>query len=350
MPFPVFPVFLGSALGGLAFRVFRVFRGCIRRRRRARNVRHRDRGGGEDELVDLLLDVVPQMVAVGRDLREREREGEDGDDGEHRHERERRGAQRDLVALEPARDEVDGADEPHEEAVQAAQGGDLDVPDVPRGERRGAAQPRLGGGGPLGGLRGGGLRLAGRGARLGAVQFILGFLFILPIVICLMIDLRTHHSIVWSGYVCCGLASIYIILCLPLWFKKKNPVIFVPISMTALLLTALYVSIKTGGGWFLSFAFPVGGALILLVEAIIVLCRYTVGAYPHRLLYIFGGAIMVLGGLLVLLEFLINVTFKIPMTWWSIYPLTALFLVGLMVLVIAANQKLRRTLHKKLFI
>ena len=184
----------------------------------------------------------------------------------------------------------------------------------------------------------------------GALQFILGFLFILPIVICLMIDLRTHHSIVWSGYVCCGLASIYIILCLPLWFKKKNPVIFVPISMTALLLTALYVSIKTGGGWFLSFAFPVGGALILLVEAIIVLCRYTVGAYPHRLLYIFGGAIMVLGALLVLLEFLINVTFKIPMTWWSIYPLTALFLVGLMVLVIAANQKLRRTLHKKLFI
>ena len=166
-PFPVFPVFLGSALGGLAFRVFRVFRGCIRRRRRAGNVRHRDRGGGEDELVDLLLHVVPQVVAVGRDLREREREGEDGDDGEHRHERERRGAQRDLVPPEPAPDEVDGADEPDEEAVQAAQGGDLDVPDVARGERRGAAQPALRGRGPLGGLRGGRLRLAGRGLCLG---------------------------------------------------------------------------------------------------------------------------------------------------------------------------------------
>ena len=165
-PFPVFPVFLGSALGGLAFRVFRVFRGCIRRRRRAGNVRHRDRGGGEDELVDLLLHVVPQVVAVGRDLREREREGEDGDDGEHRHERERRGAQRDLVPPEPAPDEIDGANKPDEKAVQAAQGGDLDVPDVARGERRGAAQPPLRGRRPLGGLRGGRLRPAGGGARL----------------------------------------------------------------------------------------------------------------------------------------------------------------------------------------
>ncbi|MBQ7058600.1 MAG: zinc ribbon domain-containing protein [Firmicutes bacterium] len=184
----------------------------------------------------------------------------------------------------------------------------------------------------------------------GAVQFILGFVFFLPIVLCLMIDLNMNHGIVWSGFVCCGLASLYIAVCLPLWFKRKNPVIFVPVALTALLLTALYISLKTHGGWFLSFAFPVGGALILLVEAIIVLCRYTVGAYPHRLLYIFGGAVIILGGLLVLLEFLIKVTFDIPMIWWSIYPLTALVIIGVMMIIVAANKKLRRSLHKKLFI
>ena len=184
----------------------------------------------------------------------------------------------------------------------------------------------------------------------GAVQFILGFLFFLPVILCLMIDLHMNHGVIWSGYVCCGLGSLYVMVCLPLWFKRKNPVIFVPVSMAALLLTALYVSLKTHGGWFLSLAFPIGGVLILIVEAVIVLCRYTVGAYPHRYLYIFGGAIMLIGGWLVLLEFLIKVTFGIPMTWWSLYPLTALVLIGVMMIIVAANKKLRRSLHKKLFI
>ena len=153
-----------------------------------------------------------------------------------------------------------------------------------------------------------------------------------------------------SGYVCCGLASIYIMLCLPLWFKKKNPVIFVPISMTALLLTALYVSIKTGGGWFLSFAFPVGGALGLILEAQIVLLRYAMGDRPHRALFILGGGFIALGGLTVLVEFLLQVAFGIPMLWWSLYSVTVLFLVGLMLIIIGLCRPLREDLHKKLFI
>ena len=184
----------------------------------------------------------------------------------------------------------------------------------------------------------------------GGFLFIVTFIFAIPIVLCLLIDLNMHGEIIWSGYSSCGLATLYVIVCLPLWFKKKNPVIFVPASMTALLLCALYINVQTGGNWFLSFAFPVGGALILLVEAVVVLCWYCVGPHRHRLMYILGGALILLGGWCMLLEFLILVFFVIPMKWWSLYPMTALGLLGILMIIIGVNKPLRKSLHKKLFV
>ena len=180
--------------------------------------------------------------------------------------------------------------------------------------------------------------------------FLVSFLFALPLLICLLVDLRLNGVVTWSGYVCFGLLAAYVCLCLPLWFRRRNPVIFFPVAMTALLGLALYVSLKTGGRWFLPFAFPVGGALLLLTEAMIVLLRYTVGEQRHRALYILGGGFIALGGLCVLIEFLLHVAFGLPMLWWSLYPLTVLFLLGLMLSIIGLCPPLRRSLHKKFFI
>lgn len=183
-----------------------------------------------------------------------------------------------------------------------------------------------------------------------AVLFIVTFLFAIPVLLCLLIDLNMHGRVIWSGYSAFGLGVLYLCLCLPLWFKKPNPVIFVPIGMASCLLLCLYISLKTGGHWFLSFAFPVGGVLILLVEAMVVLCRYTVGPHRHRLLFIFGGAMVLLGGWFVLLEFLIHITFGLPMHWWSLYPLTAMGLLGLLMIIIGSSPRLRKNLHKKMFV
>ncbi len=180
--------------------------------------------------------------------------------------------------------------------------------------------------------------------------FILTFLFLIPMVVTLMIDLKENGAVTWSGYALGGLLFLYFTLCLPLWFKKRSPVIFFPVAGAAALCLALYVCLKTGGHWFLPFAFPVGGALILLIEAVIVLTRYTVGQWPHRLLYIWGGASILFGAFFILLEFLLHVTFGFPMTWWSLYPLAALFLLGLMMIIIAICRPLRESLHKKIFI
>ena len=177
--------------------------------------------------------------------------------------------------------------------------------------------------------------------------FILTMLAIIPAVICLLCDWRVNGHIVWSGYAAGGIVLTYILAVLPLWFRRPNPVIFVPVDFAAILLYLLYIDLATGGRWILSIAFPAVGALGLLVSAMVALLRYLPGAH----LYIFGGALIISGGLAVLTEFLINLTFKVHQTFfWSLYPLAAGVLLGVMLLIIAVCKPLRRSLHRKFFI
>ena len=97
----------------------------------------------------------------------------------------------------------------------------------------------------------------------------------------------------------------------------------------------------------MSFALPVTGAIGVLVTAMVALLRYLSGGH----LYVFSGALMLSGGVAVLIEFLINLTFQLHETFfWSLYPLTAGVLLGGMLLVVAICKPLQRSLHRKFFI
>ena len=144
-----------------------------------------------------------------------------------------------------------------------------------------------------------------------------------------------------------GVALLYILVALPLWFRRPNPVIFVPIDFVAIGLYLLYINFATGEHWFLSFAFPVTGAIGLLVTAMVTLLRYLPGGH----LYVVGGGLILSGGIAVLIEFLINLTFQLHETFfWSLYPLTAGVILGGMLLVVAGCKPLRQSLHRKFFI
>ena len=184
----------------------------------------------------------------------------------------------------------------------------------------------------------------------GGILFVLTFLFAVPAVVCLLIDLNMNGGIYWSGYVAFSLLFAYVVFCLPLWFKRRTPTVFFPVTIAAMLGLILYISLKTGGAWFFPFAFPVGGAVLLLGETAIVLLRHVVGPRRHRALFVLGGAAIAAGGLCMLIEFLLYVAFSLPMQWWSLYPLSALVLIGVMLIVIGACAPLRQSLHKKLFI
>ena len=183
-------------------------------------------------------------------------------------------------------------------------------------------------------------------SRIG-VMFVVSVCMLLPAVISVLCDWRINGRITWSGFAVGGLVLLYILAALPMWFKRPDPVIFVPVDFVAVGLYLLYINFATGGHWFLSFAFPVTGAIGLLVSAAVALTYYLRGGY----LYIYGGMLILGGGLAVLIEFLINLTFQIHETlFWSFYPMVAGIVLGLMLIVIAICKPLRESLRRKFFL
>lgn len=183
--------------------------------------------------------------------------------------------------------------------------------------------------------------------RTWVAQIVMTAIFLLPMLIVPLCDLQLTGSISWSGYVLGALLLGYIVLILPTWFKRPNPVIFVPIDFAAIGAYLLYINHATGGQWFLTFALPVTGGICLIVTAVITLMRYI----PRGGLYILGGAGIALGGLMLLFEFLANLTFGIPQFMgWSLYPLIALVILGGLLIFLAVCRPARETLERKIFI
>ena len=138
----------------------------------------------------------------------------------------------------------------------------------------------------------------------------------------------------------------YVAAVLPLWFRRPNPAIFVPCDFLAVGAYVLYIDLSLKGGWFLGFAFPVIGYLGLLVSTVVILIRYT----RRGALYIYGGALMALGGFLPLMELLMVITFRLPgFIGWSLYPLVALVLLGGALIFLAICRPARESAQRKLF-
>ncbi len=170
-------------------------------------------------------------------------------------------------------------------------------------------------------------------------------LFLIPLIVCLLADLLLDGSMGWYGYVAGALAVAYIAFALPLWFKKPNPVIFVPCDFVAIGFYLLYINLATGGAWFLRFALPITGGLCVIVCTVVTLFYYL----RRGRLYILGGAFMALGVFMLLIEFLLGVTFGMPFIGWSIYPLVVLILIGGLLIYFAINSTAREIMERKLF-
>lgn len=180
-----------------------------------------------------------------------------------------------------------------------------------------------------------------------AVQTLLSILFLLPALLVVLCDWQISGEVTWSGYAVGALGLCYIAVVLPSWFKKPNPVIFTPCAFAALALYLLYINFKTGGAWFLTFALPVTGGVALIVTTVVTLMRYL----PRGALFIFGGATMALGALVVLVEILLDITFSIPkFLGWSFYPLVVLGLIGAFLIYLGISRPAREMMERKFFI
>lgn len=179
------------------------------------------------------------------------------------------------------------------------------------------------------------------------LMFIVTMLFAIPFILCLVCDLSLNNRMLWSGYAMGALALIYVVMVLPFWFIRPNPVIFVPCDFGALILYVLYINFQTQGSWFFPFALPAIFVLGLITTAVVAIRRYV----RRGRLYVYGGATIAAGAYAVLLELLISYVFGGAVKFiWSIYPLIAFFILGMMLIIIAICKPLRQSLKRKFFI
>lgn len=171
--------------------------------------------------------------------------------------------------------------------------------------------------------------------------------FLLPIVMVLFCDLRFSHAITWSGIVVGALLLTYIILVLPSWFRNPHPMIFVPSWFGAVGVYLFYLNWTMQGNWFLSFALPILGYIAVVTITVLALIRYV----RRGKLYISGGACIATGGMMILIELLMNITFaEIEFIGWSFYPLVSLVLVGGLLIFLGICRPAREVMERKFFV
>ena len=178
-------------------------------------------------------------------------------------------------------------------------------------------------------------------------HIVLTTIFLIPMLVVMLIDIQLHHAITWSGFAAGGILLAYIVAVLPTWFKRPNPLVFVPIDFTFVVLYLLYIDLAVEGDWFLSFAFPVTTGVGIIVTALIALLRYI-----HKgKLYIIGGTSILLGLLRPIIELLIYITFDLSrFIGWCIYPALVLVVLGGMCIFLAINRSAREKMERKFFI
>lgn len=176
---------------------------------------------------------------------------------------------------------------------------------------------------------------------LGAVTSI----FVLSILVMLLCDLQLNGGLTWADFASGAVALLYVCLVLPFWFRKANPVIFVPCGFAAAAAFLLYIDLRLQGGWFLSFAFPVTGGLCLIVTTLVTLLKYL----RRGKLFIYGGCIIGLGFFAMLIEFLMYVTFAYTVIGWALYPFAVFLLLGGYLLFLGICRPARESMERKFF-
>ena len=179
-----------------------------------------------------------------------------------------------------------------------------------------------------------------------ALNGVVIIIFLIPLLTSLFSDLQSDNTINWFGFVAGGLLIGYIACALPFWFKKPNPVIFVPCNFAAIIIYLHYINFALSGKWFWSFALPVTGGVAVITCALVTLLYYI----KKGKLYIWGGGLIAIGAFMLLVEFLLDITFNVNFLGWSIYPLVVLSLVGGILIYLGIDDSAREIMERKLFI
>ncbi|MDD7651810.1 MAG: DUF6320 domain-containing protein [Candidatus Faecousia sp.] len=178
------------------------------------------------------------------------------------------------------------------------------------------------------------------------LRFVLTLVYLAAVAACLLVDLNLARKVTWSGFAVGGASLAYLIMVFPLWFYRPDPSWMVPVDFLGAGLLLLYIDLKTHGGWFLSFAFPVTGIYGILSTVLTALvCHLRKGYF-----FIFGGSSIAFGCSAMLLEMFQVITFGGKMFSWSLYPVAVLSALGIFWLLCGIIRPLGDGVRKRIFI
>ena len=178
------------------------------------------------------------------------------------------------------------------------------------------------------------------------VVSLITLILLLPDFLTTLCDYSINHSITWSAYVMASLLCVYLFIVFPILFGKHGTTCTV-LMAADILGFLLFIERKTNGTWFLSFALP-----IVTVIAVFIAIMTLLGKEKKISPLTSVSISMIFAGLFCLLvEFLINITFKVRTNLaWSFYPAVTFVLLAIAMFLIGKNKALCEKLEKKFFI
>ena len=179
-----------------------------------------------------------------------------------------------------------------------------------------------------------------------AVATVLSFICVFAAYLVYVICHGLYGELRWGAYVVAGIGLAYVLIVLPLWFEKQRPLWLIPVDHLAAGLFLLFICLKTGGRWFLPFAFPTVLLSLIWLETAVAL--YT--CVRRGRFFITGGLFILLGGFLILLELFQHVTFGTPMYSWSLYAAAPCVLLGLFLILAGIVKPLGSFIRQHFFI
>ncbi len=150
----------------------------------------------------------------------------------------------------------------------------------------------------------------------------------------------------WAYYAGGGIALAYLIFGLPVWFRRPNPVIFVPTGFAAVLVYVFGAALLSGGDWFYDFALPIISGAAIIATAVAALSYYL----KRGSFFIAGGALLALGLYSLMVEYLIYKHFLSVFHFWSVYPLIGCFVCGIGLILIGIVPTFREAFNKRFFV
>lgn len=162
---------------------------------------------------------------------------------------------------------------------------------------------------------------------------------------CLIFCLRTFNEVSWSGYVLMTSALVWATILFPLLFRRYYPMVFLPLAFVCLAGYLLYICVKNGENWFLSFAFPVTAIAGILTLTGVAIFRYI----RQGRLRLLGLYLIAIGTSFMLIEFFQHITFGTPMFVWSLYCVCGFGALGLFLFVATLIPPLHAYLRRTFF-